>query len=216
MKNRAKFFDEAEVRKTVAAFVPAGSVFEVRALSAQLRGERKVGTVSGYFNDADRCIAELEKLSSAKAIYFTLNPIMPALLSRCENRLAYADKNALTGDQHVLERRSLLIDIDVDRPSGISATDEEKERARKKALEVFNFLKKRQWLRPLVADSGNGYHLIYRTNLPLDDGGLLKDALAALADHFDGDGVKLDRTVHNPARIVRLYGTVAQKGDNTR
>ena len=33
---------------------------------------------------------------------------------------------------------------------------------------------------------------------------------------FDGDGVKIDRSVHNPARIVRLYGTLAAKGDNTK
>jgi hypothetical protein len=39
--------------------------------------------------------------------------------------------------------------------------------------------------------------------------------LAAIGARFDGDGVKLDRGVHNPSRIVRLYGTLAAKGDNT-
>ena len=51
------------------------AVFEVRALGAQLRGNRRTGTVSGYFDNADACLSELEKLTIAKGIYFTLNPV---------------------------------------------------------------------------------------------------------------------------------------------
>jgi hypothetical protein len=67
----------------------------------------------------------------------------------------------------------------------------------------------------MAADSGNGYHLLYRIDLPCDDGKVLEQVLTALADRFNGDGVKLDRSVHNQAQIVRLYGTLAAKGDNT-
>ena len=42
----------------------------------------------------------------------------------------------------------------------------------------------------------------------------VKAQLAALADRFDGDAVRIDRNVFNPARIWKLYGTLARKGDS--
>ena len=100
--------------------------------------------------------------------------------------------------------------------TGISATDEEKEAAHKKAIEIYNFLEGYGWHQPMVADSGNGFHLLYRINQRCDDDGLIEKVIARLGDRFDGEGVKLDRTVFNPARIVRLYGTLAAKGDDTQ
>jgi hypothetical protein len=208
-------FNEAEVRKTLARIIDSEAVFEVRALDAQLSTNRRTATISGYFNNPDACIAELGKLIGAKGIYVTLNPVNPALLARCANRLDYAQKNATTNDQHILQRRWLLLDVDAERPSGISASDSEKEAAHKKAREIRDHLKGRGWLSVVAADSGNGYHLLYRVDLPCDDGKVLERVLAALAVRFDGDGVKLDRSVHNAARIIRLYGTLAAKGDNT-
>jgi hypothetical protein len=51
--------------------------------------------------------------------------------------------------------------------------------------------------------------------LPQADERLIERLLSALANYFDSNDVKIDRAVHNPARIVRLYGTLAAKGDNT-
>src|SRR5262249_9768174 len=59
------------------------------------------------------------------------------------------------------------------------------------------------------------YHLLYRVDLPVDDDQLIERLLTRLSERFDGDGVKIDRSIHNPARIARLYGTLAAKGDNT-
>ena len=208
--------DKAEARRALALLIEPGAVFELRCLDAKLDGNRyKSGVVSGYFDNADAAVESLAKLVSAKGCYLTLNPVEPALLARCANRLDYADKGATTGDQHIGCRRWLLIDVDADRPSGISATDAEKEIARKTARTIYKLLKDQGWPDPVIADSGNGVHLLYRVDLPADDGGLLKSILAGLADYFDGDGAKVDRTVFNAARIVRLYGTRACKGDNT-
>jgi len=208
-------FDEAEVRKALSGTLEQGSVFEVRAVDAKLSGNYRTGIISGYFDNAESCLEELEKITSAIGVYITLNPVNPALLSRCANRLDLAGKNALTGDQHIVRRRELLIDVDFRRPSGISATDSEKEATRNKANEIYRFLKERGWPEPVVADSGNGYHLRYLVDLPVEDDHLIERLLTALADRFDGEGVELDRTVFNPSRIARLYGTLASKGDNT-
>ncbi|HSS15384.1 MAG TPA: hypothetical protein VLQ29_00195, partial [Candidatus Dormibacteraeota bacterium] len=208
-------FDEASVLKAVRLVREPFKVFEVRALSARLKGQRFEGTVFGYFNSSAALISELSKLESFVGVYITLNPVEGALLARAKNRLKYARKgDATTSDNDIEYRRFLLIDIDAVRPSGVSATDLEKESARQKARAIFAFLKQRNWPAPLVADSGNGTHLLYRVDLPRDDEKVLEHVLAGLAEHFDGNGAKLDRTVHNPARIVRLYGTSAAKGDH--
>jgi hypothetical protein len=212
---RPKIFDPAEVAKTLGIIRAPTDVFEIRALNAQLKGDRFPGTVFGYFDSADACIAELGRIQSADGIYITLNPVVPALLARANNRLKYARKgDATTSDKDIVQRRRLLIDVDSERPPGISATDLEKEAAMRTAGTILAFLRERDWPDPVIADSGNGAHLLYPVDLPCDDEKLLEQVLYALADRFDGDGAKLDRTVHNPARIVRLYGTLAAKGDH--
>jgi uncharacterized protein DUF3987 len=211
-----ELFHETEVRKASALLIEPGAVFEVRALDAKLGSNYRIGTVAGYFDSADDCVTELKKLSAAMGIYITLNPVNSALLARCANRLDYAPKDTATSDQYILRRVRLLIDVDPVRPSGISASKSEKAAARKKAVEIRDYLRARGWPEPLIADSGNGYHLVYLIDLPCEDDGLVEKVLNALADRFDGDGVRIDRAVHNPARIVRLYGTLAAKGDNTQ
>jgi len=56
---------------------------------------------------------------------------------------------------------------------------------------------------------------MYRIDLPVDDDGLVERVLQALAFKYDDDVVKIDLKVYNPARIWKLYGTWARKGDNT-
>jgi hypothetical protein len=176
-----RLLNKSEVLGTIVKIIERGAVFEVRALNAQLYGNRRTGTVSGYFDNADACLSELEKLTTAKGIYFTPNPVNSALLARRANRLDYAEKNATTNDQHIFRRHWFLVDSDADRPSGISATDAEKAAALKKAREIYGFLKERGWPEPVVADSGNGYHLLYRIDLPASDGALLEKLLMGLS-----------------------------------
>jgi hypothetical protein len=206
--------DADGVRSALAVLIEPGAVFEIRVLGAPKRGSGK-GIISGYFDDIEACIAQLARLSKAAGAYVTLNSVDSALLSRRVNRLDYAQSGDTTGDQHILKRRWLLIDCDAERPAGISASDAEKEAARQKAREVYWFLKKQGWPGPVASDSGNGFHLLYRIDLPANDHGLIERLLAALAKRFNSNGVKIDRTVHNPSRIARLYGTKACKGDST-
>ena len=210
-----ELFNASEVRTTLAVMPEPGGVFEIRALEAKLSGSYRSGIISGYFDHVEACLSELKTLTAARGIYITLNPVNKALLARRANRFGYAERNSTTADHHILRRWRLLIDIDYDRPTGIGATDAEKEAAYKKTLEIRDYLRGRGWPEPIIADSGNGYHLVYRVDLPCDDDGLIEKVLALLAARFDGGGVKIDRTVFNPARIVRLYGTLAAKGDNT-
>ena len=146
--------------------------------------------------------------------YATLNPLNPDLLARRANRIAWANEGELAKDKDVLARRWVLVDADPVRDPLVSATDAEKAEARAVILDVREHLVGRGWPVPVFADSGNGYHLLYRVDLPAEDGGEVRKLLNALADKFDTPRVKIDRSVFNPARICKLPGTLARKGDH--
>ncbi len=139
----------------------------------------------------------------------------PDLLARAVNRVRVASKGCpATADTDILKRRWLPIDLDPVRPAGISSNDEEHALAIGRAWQLRDALRAMGWPDPIVADSGNGAHLLYRINLPANDQGLIKKCLEALALRFDDDRVLVDQAVFNPARIWKLYGTVSRKGDS--
>ena len=189
---------------------------ELRALDVR-RGGRP-HTEAGFF-DADHMLdmatTALQVSRVAKGVYFTLNPLNPDLLARRSNKIGWAGEGELAKDKDVLARRWLLVDADPVRDPLISATDAEKAAALETIRAVQGLLRSRAWPEPILADSGNGYHLLYRVDLPADDGGMVARILNALADKFDNERVKIDRSVFNPGRICKLPGTWARKGDHT-
>ena len=68
---------------------------------------------------------------------------------------------------------------------------------------------------PIVADSGNGYHLLFHIHASPKEKQVLADFLAVLDMWFSTEQVKIDTAVFNPARITKLYGTIATKGAST-
>lgn len=216
-------FDVAEVSRALALLHPAGHTFEVRVPNARNvryngRPDPRTGTAFGFFDSGEAALSALPALEDAEwpGLYHSLNDVTPALLARASNRIKAADrKNASTSDRDVERRTALLIDGDPVRPADISATDGEHAAALARIAEIRWFLSELGWPAPITADSGNGGHLVYRVELPAEDGGLVKDFLNALADAFDDERVHVDRTVFNAARIVKLWGTAARKGDST-
>jgi hypothetical protein len=175
------------------------------------------GTVSGYFNDRQKLAQAIaQRNGSGPGVYLTINPVKPALLARAENRLKIRVR-ATTSDADIERRTWLLIDCDPARPSDISSSDAEHEAALERARDIRMILREEGWPEPVLADSGNGAHLLYRIDLPNDESvkALIEAALKALARRFDDDAVKVDPAVFNAARIGKAYGTVAAKGDST-
>lgn len=208
-------FDANAVKQAITTLIEPGSVFEVRAVDAKLGKQYRTGVVSGFSDNADSVITALPSLTKATAVYITMNPVIPDLLARRCNRLDYADKGATTADANIVKRRFLLIDVDPTRPAGISSTDAEKEHAKKLAQAIRDHLTTLGWPSPVVGDSGNGWHLLYRIDVATADDGLVANVLKALAEKFDNDHCKVDQTTFNPSRITKLYGTMACKGDST-
>ncbi|MBP6963849.1 MAG: AAA family ATPase [Armatimonadetes bacterium] len=209
--------DEQEVRRTVDLLLEPGEVVELRALDVRRGGNGFRFTASGYFDDREKLVEEAVKLSQrAKGVYLVPN-VKPELLARASNRVRECGKgDSCTSDDDTLPRRKwFFVDCDPVRPSGISSTDRERDAAGEKAQEVWSTLLDLGFPDPAIyASSGNGRHLLYRVDLPADDGGLLRQCLEALDFRFGDDRVTVDTSVHNRARPLRFYGTVNRKGDD--
>ena len=179
---------------------------------------------SGYFDDQEelaRQVAALDTDQSVQGIYVTLNEVNRPLLSRRANRIKMrlGKKDATTSDADILRRQWFPIDIDPVRPSGVSSTDEEHQAALVRAAEIAAFLDREQgWPAPVMADSGNGAHLLYRIDLPNDEESrdLVKKCLDTLDTMFSNSAVTVDTANFNAARIWKIYGTTSRKGDNTK
>ena len=137
------------------------------------------------------------------------------LLARSCNAFGAYAKHT-TSDTDIVVRRWLPIDLDPVRPAGISSTDQEHNEALARASQVRDYLAECGWPESILADSGNGGHLLHRVELPndADSSTLIKRFLEALGALFDDEHVKIDRTTYNPARIWKLYGTPTRKGDS--
>jgi P4 family phage/plasmid primase-like protien len=205
--------DSANIKEAIRILFESGQVIELRAPKAG-----KHGTISGYFSDHEKLAQEMEALSgTVDAVYYTLNPVNPALLARANNRTkTYAKDTTSDAQDNIVKRNWLLVDCDPVRPANISATDEEKAAAKCLVPGIKKYLKTLGWPDPVVADSGNGFHLLYKIGLPNDEDSrkLLESVLKALAARFDTSAVKIDQKVFNSSRITKAYGTKACKGDS--
>lgn len=199
----------------ISTFFRSGDVVEVRAL-----GKQKGIVQSGYFRDHAKMaetIRVLDTTGEHKGIYFVLNEINPALFARRPDALSSPREGmATTSDADITRRRWFPVDLDPTRPAEISSSDDEHEAALQRAREVCAHLRDLGWPEPILADSGNGAHLLYRIDLPNDEAStdLVEFALKALDALFSDEKVKVDTKNYNAARIWKAYGTWTRKGAN--
>jgi len=173
-------------------------------------------TISGYFRaDSPNIQGQIARFPN-RTFYQTLNCVNPGCYSRGQYETLIPYPKETTSDNDIIGYNWILVDADPIRPSGVSATDSEKENARTIAREVFCHLRKLGFCEPIIADSGNGYHLLYKIKAELSSKDTISDFLKVLDMWFSSDTVLIDTAVFNPARITKLYGTIARKGANTQ
>ena len=204
-----------DARRFFALLARPGDVFELRGLAKNDRGAPYV--TSGYFDDIDALVkAAVERSGKDTGVYVTLNPVNPALLARApKNQLRRAGNGDTTSDRDVRQRRNILIDVDPVRPAGISSTNAEHVQAIGVAWQIAADLSDAGWPEPIIADSGNGGHVIFGVDLPVEDGGLVKRVLERLSKKYSTAELKVDEKVFNAARISKIYGTLTKKGEDT-
>lgn len=152
------------------------------------------------------------------SVYFSLQAVERP--SEGKGGLPLRRASQTTKDRDVRAYTIMVVDVDPERqPRDRSASDAEKA----EALAVAEAI--RAWfhgigVKPLLADSGNGYHLLVPLVAATGDDGpqAARDAqrlLALLDAQFSTPGAKVDRSTFNPSRILKLYGTAAVKGEHS-
>lgn len=148
---------------------------------------------------------------TGRTAYFNINPVKNGTV-REDNQGPLVE--------HIARRRWLMVDVDPARAADAAdspATDAEKALAGTVRDEVRAGLARRGWPEPVVIDSGNGWHLLYRIDLPNDEKAteLVKSVLATLAKWYDCPAGSVDQRCFDATRICKLPGSLARKGTHT-
>lgn len=210
--------DERQIRQWWQVFKGDGKLVEIRLLGKN--------TYSGYFTNVETLIAQIKPLLDASntqyygslQAYFTLNEINADLYSREQRDVFVKKPKSTTTDGDITRRKLVLIDLDPNRASGISASDAEFEKAHLKAVAIYRYLMNEGFREPLITKSGNGWHIYVACDMPNDDehNEIIKRFLQSLGKMFSDSEVEIDEKVFNPARIDKLIGTWAKKGANSQ
>ena len=204
--------NEITIRQWYDTFKSGEELVEVRIVDNAYKR-----TYSGYFTDVNTLLNEIGKYDNCN-IYFTLNAINPACYDREQHDRIVTKPKSTTSDNDIVGRDWILIDIDTKKPSDTNSTDEEKEMAKEVVNNVFKFLRDEGFEKPVVCDSGNGFHLLYKIAMKNSNENttICKEFLQVLDMLFSNPNVEIDCTTHNASRVCKLYGTFSRKGSNTK
>jgi putative DNA primase/helicase len=112
--------------------------------------------------------------------------------------------------------------VDIDRKSKmingirVNASDAERDQLRKAADDVKKWVSNILGAHPLIADSGNGFHLCWNlrpnaftslTEPNEENQNTYKECLLAIKQRFDTESVEIDTSLSEPEQIIRLWGT---------
>lgn len=204
--------NEITIRQWYDTFKSGEELVEVRIVDNAYKR-----TYSGYFTDVNTLLNEIRKYDNCN-IYFTLNAINPACYDREQHDRIVTKPKSTTSDNDIVGRDWILIDIDTKKPSDTNSTDEEKEMAKEVVNNVFKFLRDEGFEKPVVCDSGNGFHLLYKIAMKNSNENttICKEFLQVLDMLFSNPNVEIDCTTYNASRVCKLYGTFSRKGSNTK
>lgn len=204
--------NEITIRQWYDTFKSGEELVEVRIVDNTYKR-----TYSGYFTDVNTLLNEIRKYDNCN-IYFTLNAINPACYDREQHDRIVTKPKSTTSDNDIVGRDWILIDIDTKKPSDTNSTDEEKEMAKEVVNNVFKFLRDEGFEKPVICDSGNGFHLLYKIAMKNNNENttICKEFLQVLDMLFSNPNVEIDCTTHNASRVCKLYGTFSRKGSNTK
>jgi hypothetical protein len=195
--------DLSLVRAALAVLADPSAGLEIRPLKKLPDGRTVPRSHVIRGDDLDGAARPAGANAEGFQVYFTLNPI-PLDVPRAR-------------DSVVLSRRWLLIDIDPVRADGFaddSATEAEKDACRQTTEAVWAWLTEQGWPAPVMVDSGNGFYLLYRLDLPNTplSRELCKGVLKVLHDRQWPGRAEIDLRVFNASRIAKLPGTWALRG----
>ena len=127
-------------------------------------------TISGLFKANSANIEKQLSRYKGRTFYQTMNRIDPGCYSRAQRETLMPNPRETTSDRDIVGYNWILIDADPVRPSGVSATDREKELAGKTVRAVYLHLKKLGFSEPIAADlQGSGGDREQGNRLPVSE-----------------------------------------------
>lgn len=206
-----------DVQLSCDALFAEGQVVELRALEIIGSNGFKYNA-GGWFNDTKKLCQAAIRIAEkgASGCYVTINPCRQELIARTDNQIVERIRET-TADRDIIRRHWIPFDFDPVRPSGISSTNEEIVAARDLAVSVSKWLEAEMGFGShLVAHSGNGVHLLYRIDTPCTPEWkeTIRLCLKAVSEKFSTPDVKVDTSLFNESRILKLWGTPTRKGAN--
>ena len=204
--------NEYTIRLWYDVFKNNNELVEIRILDPNSKK-----SYSGYFTDVETILREIRPYENCN-IYITLNVINDACYSREQHDRISTRPKSTTSDNEILARKWCLIDIDCEKPADTNSSDEEKELAKEVVNNVYKFLRDEGFEQPVICDSANGFHLLYKMAMKStqENTETMKNFLKVLDMYFSTEKVKIDTSTFNPSRICKLYGVISRKGSNTK
>lgn len=204
-------FDEREVYRFWDVFKNNNQLTEIRLIANDGK------TASGYFTNPQTMIDAVRPYVNDYSVYFTINTINPDCYGRPQRDKILPRVKNTTTDGEIIGRDFVLLDLDSKRASGVNATEEQLTCAKKKANEVYKFLKDNGFYEPIVICSGSGVHLYLRCALaPTEENNkLVKRFTQTMSMLFSDENVDIDEKVFNLGRIARVCGYYNRKGSNS-
>lgn len=202
-------FNVSEVYKFWDIFKQNKQLVEIRLIASDGR------TGSGYFSDPQTMIDAVRPYAEDYSVYFTINSLQSDCSGKPQrDKIMLRAKNTTT-DGEIIGRDWVLLDLDSRRVSGVNATEEQLGFAKKKANEVYKFLRDNGFNEPVVICSGSGVHLYLSCALKNseENNALIKRFTQAMSMLFSDDKVDIDEKVFNCGRISRVPGYYNRKGN---
>jgi putative DNA primase/helicase len=181
----------------------------------EIRGrklDKKIGLL-GFHTDRTQMAHILSTGSEGgeyEALWYTIQRLKPDidLRQKEENKKA-------TDRTDILSYEWLVIDVDRkdEEFKKLNATDEELAELHRVALLVIAWLQSKGFPEPILACSGNGWHILYKLNhlLPTEEY-LLKNVLRSVWYRFIAEPVAvIDTSLAEPEQVIKAYNTQSRK-----
>ena len=202
--------DPQAIQRTADLLLEINGAVEVRAIYEE------GPPVIGRFDNSDSLVHEIMRREVERPPkIFIVNLHRPVEGIDCPNK--FTGLTAIRED--TIEGYSfILVDMDPDRPANTSSTQAQLDEAEEMCLDILQLLTEElSWPEPLITMSGNGFHLLFKVELPnspeVKD--LIHQVLLALAGKFNTKTCIVDTGNFDAARLWKLPGTMARKGEET-
>jgi len=170
---------------------------ELRAIEYTVN--RKGVGARDFVNNEDDFVAFCKRWSGTRHVYAGLNP-----------RKRKAGKT-----EDIARIIGIPFDVDSENKDD-AATEEEKQKAKENAEKFMEWLRSQGYLEPYLDDSGNGYHIVQRVDIPVKHHSRLENQLRNYFKEVQKATpyMKLD-SIFDMTRILKVPGTLSLKGENT-